>query len=110
VNAPTLLTAFYDNNPGAITVIKKEKEDCTQSMLSYETEECTKTLKPQPHMAGHRVMYLRSIRTETKGPETMAEQEQNPPSPSRSSSWQMEHSSTIALLPPKNKPHIQEFV
>jgi hypothetical protein len=42
VNAPVLLTAFHGGNPGAIKTIKKEREDCTQSMLSYKTEEHTK--------------------------------------------------------------------
>jgi hypothetical protein len=109
VNTPVLLTAFCDNNPGAIRVIKNEKKDCAQSVLSYETEECTKTLKPQPHMAGRRVMYLRSTKTGTKGPEAMAEQGQNPSSPSCSSSQQTEWSSTITLLPPENESHLQEF-
>ena len=85
MTAPTLLIAFHGNNPGAIRAIKKEKEDHALRMLSYETEEHTKTLKPQPYTTSCRVMYLRSTRTGTKGPETMAEQEQNPPSPSHSS-------------------------
>jgi hypothetical protein len=58
VNAPVLLTAFYGNNPGAIRTLKKEEEDCAQSTLSLESEECTKTLKPQPYMAGCRVVRL----------------------------------------------------
>jgi hypothetical protein len=106
VNAPVLLTAFHGNNPGAIRMIKKEKKDCTQSTLSYETEEHTKTLEPQPRTAGCRVMYLRSTRTRTKGPEMMAEKEKNPPSPSHSSSRQTERSSTITLLPPEKEEHI----
>jgi hypothetical protein len=40
----------------------------------------------------------------------MAEQEQNPPSPSHSFSQQTERSNTITLLPPENDKHIQEFV
>jgi hypothetical protein len=109
VTTPVLLTAFYGNNPGAIRATKKEKEDCAQGTWSYETEEHTKTLKSQPHTTGRRVIYLRSARTGTKGPETMAEQEQNPTSPSCSSSRQTERSNTITLLPPENDEHIQEF-
>jgi hypothetical protein len=73
VDAPALLTSFHGNNLGAIRVNKKEMKDCAQSMLSYETEEHTKTLKPQPCTAGRRVIYLRSAKTETKRPATMAE-------------------------------------
>jgi hypothetical protein len=110
VSAPVLLTAFHGNNPGAIRVIKKEKKDCAQGTWSYEMEECTKTLKPQPHTTGRRVMYLRSTEMGLTRPVAMAAPEQNPPSPSCSSSQQTERSSTITLLPPENKEHIQEFV
>jgi hypothetical protein len=113
VNAPELLIAFYSNNLGAIRMIKKEGEGCTQSMLSSESEECAKTLKPQPHTAGCRVMYLRSIKTTTKGPEAMAEPEQNSPFPSHTSFQQTKHSSTTALLPPTTSPifkHLQRVI
>jgi hypothetical protein len=73
VTTPVLLTAFHGNNPGAIRAIKKEKDDCTLGMWSYETEEHTKTLKSQPHTSGRRVMYLRSTETRSKGPAAMAE-------------------------------------
>jgi hypothetical protein len=85
VNAPALLTAFHGNNTGAIRMIKKE-EGYAQIMLFLGSEKHTKTLKPQPHTAGYRVMYSRSIETMIKGSEVMAEPEQNSPSPSHTSS------------------------
>jgi hypothetical protein len=109
VNIPALLTAFHGNNPGAIRTIKKEKEDCTQGTWSYETEERTRGTKPQPHMADHKVMYLRSTEMKSKGSAAMAEPECNPSSLSCTSSQQTERSSTVTLLPPENEEHIQEF-
>jgi hypothetical protein len=81
VNTLALLTAFHGNNPGAIRKLKKEEDNCTQSILSLGSEEHTKTLKSQPHMTGHRVVYLRSIKAMAKEQGTMANQEQNSPSP-----------------------------
>jgi hypothetical protein len=109
VNAPVLLTAFHSNNPGAIRMIKEEKKDCIQGTWSYELEECTRGTKPQPHMANSKVMYLKSVEMKLKGSAAMAEPEQNPSSPSCTFSRQTERSSTVTLLPPEDKKHIQEF-
>jgi Chromo (CHRromatin Organisation MOdifier) domain len=86
VNVPELLVAFHGNNPEAIRMIKKEKEDCAQGTWSYETEERTTSTKPQPHTGGRKVMYLRSTETRSKGPATMTEPGQLPPSYSCTSS------------------------
>jgi hypothetical protein len=109
VNAPALLIAFRSSNSGAIRTIKKEKKDYAQGTWSYKMKEHTKTLKPQPHTTGHRVVYLRSAKVKSKGPVAMADPEHNYPSPSCTSFQQAERSSNITLLPLDNKEHIQEF-
>jgi Chromo (CHRromatin Organisation MOdifier) domain len=96
VNVPELLVAFHGNNPGAIRMIKKEKEDCAQGTWSYETEECTTSAKPQPHTEGCKVMYLRSAEMRSKGPAAMMEPGQLPPSHSRTSSQRTQRSNTAA--------------
>jgi hypothetical protein len=88
VNAPELLVAFHGNNSGAIRMIKKEKEDYAQGTWSYETEECTASAKPQPHIGECKVMYLRSAEMRLKGPAAMTEPGQLPPSHRHTSSRQ----------------------